>query len=806
MAENRRHGEFPEVWIRLIYLIVAATGGINWLISMLELEVSSYLIFGTICLSSFWFFGVFGGRWKLKVTLPVTFGFVGICIYTGHHSLVNGLAMILNKVSVFAKKYYKTEFGLFEAEYRILDMENMLYLLSFLLVMLLAYGIIRRRRIGIMCFISVMLLCFSLSINCFPDIKAFMMWTCACLGLRAMGGRNPGNGNSYIQGRAGKWMLGFSVLLLAAAYLLILPRIEDTFVLNHQKVMVHQRKLELKIEDLMLQSPFSGWDIFSDFTWQGKVESGTLTNSSPGRTGRTALTVTMEEVPDNNFYMKGFIGGIYDGDRWIEISDEDFDETVKNQWNTEISAEHLKTDLLNWPYDYMNNMGLGEKAAYQVDLKEVNGRYGYLPYYTNTEDLVGKVLDTEADGLTVRKTDKMSYEGFQGSNFWNREIVTSLLSAGLYPYSNADNEMLQSYERYVEQHYLYVPADGIDRLKDVCEQLKLRLDENGIFINELGYKDYVVAVIKSILASQCTYSTTLQPLPEGQDYTDYFLFDQKKGFCTHFASTGVLMFRQLGIPARYATGYVVRPREFKRDKGKDTYTAEVPDGNAHAWVEIYDENVGWIPVEVTPGYYYSNDNENNDEKQVKEVISTPEPAEEKKPSETPEATKSPESDNEKKTPESKDSKGSNKEALPNRNLMLAAGMLGGFVILSGGVCIRRRLLLKRRRSRFDRNNRQAIMNISYETYQMLKSAGFKQLSHISDDVYGKEIQETFPCLEKNEFIEFVKTAQKAKFSRENFTQDEVIFCQSVYKKLDQSLYDGLGRLKKFWWRFIKCYS
>ena len=28
----------------------------------------------------------------------------------------------------------------------------------------------------------------------------------------------------------------------------------------------------------------------------------------------------------------------------------------------------------------------------------------------------------------------------------------------------------------------------------------------------------------------------------------------------------------------------------------------MPDYNAHAWVEIYLENIGWVPVEMTPGY------------------------------------------------------------------------------------------------------------------------------------------------------------------------------------------------------------
>ena len=73
----------------------------------------------------------------------------------------------------------------------------------------------------------------------------------------------------------------------------------------------------------------------------------------------------------------------------------------------------------------------------------------------------------------------------------------------------------------------------------------------------------------------------------------------------HFASAGALILQSLGVPARYASGYVVEPSAFHKEK--KGYQADVPDYNAHAWVEIYLENIGWVPVEMTPGY--TNDRE-----------------------------------------------------------------------------------------------------------------------------------------------------------------------------------------------------
>lgn len=57
----------------------------------------------------------------------------------------------------------------------------------------------------------------------------------------------------------------------------------------------------------------------------------------------------------------------------------------------------------------------------------------------------------------------------------------------------------------------------------------------------------------------------------------------------------------MGVPARYVTGYAVDTDAIKPYKG--VYSGKVLDSDAHAWVEIYVNNIGWIPVEMTAGYW-----------------------------------------------------------------------------------------------------------------------------------------------------------------------------------------------------------
>lgn len=341
------------------------------------------------------------------------------------------------------------------------------------------------------------------------------------------------------------------------------------------------------------------------------MESGVLNNSNPGRTGRTALTITMDEIPNENIYMRGFTGGIYDGDRWIEISDEDFNETVKNQWRVKKPPDYSGKELLKFPYDFMNTFsGLEDKGVFQIHFKEVNGNYAYIPYFTNIEKLAGGFIEIKGDGITRRKKDKVTYESFLRYPLrdYDSSVLAVYSSDMMFP-SDDRYEILRSYKDYVQQHYLYVPAEGIDQLKKVSSELKYKLYQLSVS-GGIDNMKTAADLVRSMLSNQCNYSTKLDPLPNGKVFIEYFFFEQKKGYCIHFASTGVLMFRQMGFPSRYVTGYVVRPSDFKKDGNR--YTAEIPDGNAHAWAEIYDESFGWIPVETTPGYYgYSVEKQKN---------------------------------------------------------------------------------------------------------------------------------------------------------------------------------------------------
>jgi transglutaminase superfamily protein len=73
----------------------------------------------------------------------------------------------------------------------------------------------------------------------------------------------------------------------------------------------------------------------------------------------------------------------------------------------------------------------------------------------------------------------------------------------------------------------------------------------------------------------------------------HFVTSSRAGYCQHFAGAMAVMARLLGIPARIAVGFTSGQYE------EGAWT--VSDHNAHAWVEVWFPNYGWVPFDPTPG-------------------------------------------------------------------------------------------------------------------------------------------------------------------------------------------------------------
>ncbi len=112
-----------------------------------------------------------------------------------------------------------------------------------------------------------------------------------------------------------------------------------------------------------------------------------------------------------------------------------------------------------------------------------------------------------------------------------------------------------------------------------------------------GSSDFERAeAIRRWIAANMKYNTEIESTPPNRDATEYFLTESKEGYCDVFASAFILMARSEGLPARYATGYLMNDPQLDED---GFFTVREKDG--HAWAEVYFAGYGWVPFDATEG-------------------------------------------------------------------------------------------------------------------------------------------------------------------------------------------------------------
>lgn len=178
-------------------------------------------------------------------------------------------------------------------------------------------------------------------------------------------------------------------------------------------------------------------------------------------------------------------------------------------------------------------------------------------------DDTGSIFNSERIGVKVR------YEG-----------VSSLPQIPPRQLRNAST----AYPRNVQDTYLQVPPGLDPRIQQLAESATAHASNP---------YDKAMA-LELYLKTHYGYTLDLRGDP-GSDPLAYFLFTRRAGHCEYFASAMAIMLREIGIPSRYATGFL--PGEFN-DVGGD-YIIRASD--AHAWVEVYFPDYGWITFDPTPG-------------------------------------------------------------------------------------------------------------------------------------------------------------------------------------------------------------
>lgn len=110
---------------------------------------------------------------------------------------------------------------------------------------------------------------------------------------------------------------------------------------------------------------------------------------------------------------------------------------------------------------------------------------------------------------------------------------------------------------------------------------------------EEGDDDLAIVLRALEMFREQPFIYTLRPPLMRQSPSDEFLFEERRGFCEHYASSFVLLMRSAGIPSRVVTGY----QGGEYNPVSEDYVVRQSD--AHAWAEVWLGDQGWTRVDPT---------------------------------------------------------------------------------------------------------------------------------------------------------------------------------------------------------------
>ncbi|MBQ4530557.1 MAG: transglutaminase domain-containing protein [Lachnospiraceae bacterium] len=518
----------------------------------------------------------------------------------------------------------------------------------------------------------------------------------------------------------------------------------------------------------------------------GEVEGATYDGSE-------AIRITSTIKPEETIYLKGFIGTEYVGDRWYTRNEKEFSNAVKN-WKTEddpfLYIQNLPFLRMMYAEEIQEESEIVEPAQLKVERFNANPLYTYVPYQAYLNDYY-EILGGDG-GVASQMEQEDVYSWYPTENY---QIVMENWIDQEKEHGVLD-ELASAYESYVIEQDTKTGQDGLKRLEELCQEKKQEWDnkitdkltkEQTDALEKEKYEDIKKFVILT-LWENCSFVAEAKKLPEDEDFIDYFMFEVQKGDSTAFASAAVMIFRMCGIPARYVVGYAA-PEDLFSMNENGNYTAILQDDNAHAWAEIYMPDMGWSPVETTPGFFGTVTNLEI----PKETLKT-----EKEKEDTQE--EEPEKEDEKTLEET-----SEKDGVLQENLLF----IGLIFIIAAIVMmfeLRRQYICNRRRGKSNKfSKEEKIKRIFYSFYEVLEFTGFSKEIDTTEPEFIEELIEFYPALPEKEAVRLMKLVLQAHYGYEKPKTEDVAFVVNIYEKLVQ---EGLQRVKgirKLIFRFWKAF-
>ena len=258
---------------------------------------------------------------------------------------------------------------------------------------------------------------------------------------------------------------------------------------------------------------------------------------------RKKLVLRARAETDGYMYLRSFSYGDYTGTGWLRA-----EEPEAGSSSLAFTAQAIQS--------------CGESREHILDVRfNANADVMAIPYYS-TQSAGSDVFVSSNGGRNY----SVGYYSFEGS-----------FSDLSLPEEYVQGEAL--YRSYAHSRYTALPESTKADILYLIRQAGISADSPDVIFDVAHY-----------VKNRAAYDINTLPYPS-DDYAVYFLEQAQTGYCIHYATAATVIYRALGIPARVADGFL-----FRAEAGE---FVDVLQANEHAWVEVYMDGLGWIPVEVT---------------------------------------------------------------------------------------------------------------------------------------------------------------------------------------------------------------
>lgn len=385
------------------------------------------------------------------------------------------------------------------------------------------------------------------------------------------------------------------VFLVSLAAVLFTGMFSLIFTEEKNRGVYHENAYKKSTENAVSGFVMMGfWSLFPNPASRGGMSGGKLGDFSMLRPdNETDLKVRFAPFTTEPLYLRGYTGIHYENSEWTDGYQMLGGSFGQSQY---FETESMKEEADTLAKRHKKEPQEEAKAKIEIENVGADVDYVYYPYFTKFKD----------------------YKKY--TNTKNKIFVANPLKTvntfTFYP-NLTEKAVIQDVDSYA---YHQIPDGNVAVLDECIREMGLTPGRN------YGKSPTVVNTVITYLHENYTYSYRPGRVPEGEDFVNYFLKDNKKGVCMHFASAATLILRRLGIAARYVEGYAVGYNDILKGKLREDLKYEeyyqgasplgktgvmevdLTDANAHAWVEAYFPGTGWQIVDATP----TNMSENTD--------------------------------------------------------------------------------------------------------------------------------------------------------------------------------------------------